>query len=186
MLPATVALFGAEFANVQPHSGAQANSAVLHALMSPGERLLGLTWPTVVTRRRQRLELPRLRMLLRRRPGDTLIDMDAVRATALKFRPKVIIAGYLPAGARLRRSGRSPTRSGPSCQDGASAGLVAAAPVAGAARGCGVHRTAYKTLGGGRPAGSSVSSSTPRRSTRRCFLQQGVRFMHVIAGQGGR
>jgi glycine hydroxymethyltransferase len=36
------ALFGAEFANVQPHSGAQANAAVLHALMSPGEHLLGL------------------------------------------------------------------------------------------------------------------------------------------------
>src|SRR5579884_3762785 len=36
------ALFGADFANVQPHSGAQANAAVLHALMSPGEHLLGL------------------------------------------------------------------------------------------------------------------------------------------------
>jgi len=36
------ALFDAEFANVQPHSGAQANAAVLTALMSPGERLLGL------------------------------------------------------------------------------------------------------------------------------------------------
>src|SRR5690625_2028267 len=35
-------LFGAEHANVQPHSGAQANAAVLHALMSPGEKLLGL------------------------------------------------------------------------------------------------------------------------------------------------
>src|SRR6202165_1445173 len=36
------ALFGADFANVQPHSGAQANAAVLAALMTPGERLLGL------------------------------------------------------------------------------------------------------------------------------------------------
>src|SRR6187402_1942504 len=35
-------LFGAEFANVQPHSGAQANAAVLMALMNPGEKLLGL------------------------------------------------------------------------------------------------------------------------------------------------
>ncbi|MET9211725.1 serine hydroxymethyltransferase, partial [Nocardia sp. NPDC003269] len=35
-------LFGAEFANVQPHSGAQANAAVLMALMNPGETLLGL------------------------------------------------------------------------------------------------------------------------------------------------
>jgi glycine/serine hydroxymethyltransferase len=36
------ALFRAEFANVRPHSGAQANAAVLVALMTPGERLLGL------------------------------------------------------------------------------------------------------------------------------------------------
>ncbi|NLG54256.1 MAG: serine hydroxymethyltransferase, partial [Rhodococcus sp.] len=35
-------LFGAEFANVQPHSGAQANAAVLMSLMSPGEKILGL------------------------------------------------------------------------------------------------------------------------------------------------
>ena len=35
-------LFGAEFANVQPHSGAQANAAVLMALMEPGQSLLGL------------------------------------------------------------------------------------------------------------------------------------------------
>ncbi|RZK94054.1 MAG: serine hydroxymethyltransferase, partial [Rhodococcus sp. (in: high G+C Gram-positive bacteria)] len=35
-------LFGADFANVQPHSGAQANAAVLMALMNPGEKLLGL------------------------------------------------------------------------------------------------------------------------------------------------
>src|ERR1700731_3675681 len=35
-------LFGAEFAKVQPHSGAQANAAVLMALMEPGDKLLGL------------------------------------------------------------------------------------------------------------------------------------------------
>ena len=36
------ALFGAEHANVQPHAGAQANNAVYHALMTPGDTLLGL------------------------------------------------------------------------------------------------------------------------------------------------
>lgn len=42
------ALFGADFANVQPHSGAQANAAVLHALMSPGSACWVSTWPTAV------------------------------------------------------------------------------------------------------------------------------------------
>ena len=37
------ALFGAEFANVQPHSGAQANAAVMHALLKPGDTILGLS-----------------------------------------------------------------------------------------------------------------------------------------------
>ena len=37
------ALFGAEYANVQPHSGAQANAAVLHALIKPGDTIMGLS-----------------------------------------------------------------------------------------------------------------------------------------------
>ncbi|HEY9357716.1 MAG TPA: serine hydroxymethyltransferase, partial [Arthrobacter sp.] len=36
------ALFGAEFANVQPHSGAQANASVMHALIKPGDTIMGL------------------------------------------------------------------------------------------------------------------------------------------------
>ena len=36
------ALFGAEHANVQPHSGAQANTAVYHALLDPGDTMMGL------------------------------------------------------------------------------------------------------------------------------------------------
>ncbi|MFC2267090.1 MAG: hypothetical protein ACFNKK_04815, partial [Peptidiphaga sp.] len=36
------ALFGADYANVQPHSGAQANAAIFHALVSPGETVMGL------------------------------------------------------------------------------------------------------------------------------------------------
>ena len=36
-------LFGAEYANVQPHSGAQANAAVLHALIKPGDTIMGLS-----------------------------------------------------------------------------------------------------------------------------------------------
>ena len=36
-------LFGAEHANVQPHSGAQANNAVMHALLNPGDTIMGLS-----------------------------------------------------------------------------------------------------------------------------------------------
>ncbi len=36
------ALFGAEYANVQPHSGAQANASVMHALIRPGDTIMGL------------------------------------------------------------------------------------------------------------------------------------------------
>ena len=42
-------LFGAQHANVQPHAGAQANNAVFHAMMSPGDRIMGLTSPTAAT-----------------------------------------------------------------------------------------------------------------------------------------
>ncbi len=37
------ALFGAEHANVQPHAGAQANTAVYHALLQPGDTIMGLS-----------------------------------------------------------------------------------------------------------------------------------------------
>ncbi|HEY0318231.1 MAG TPA: serine hydroxymethyltransferase, partial [Solirubrobacterales bacterium] len=39
------ALFGAEHANVQPHAGAQANAAVYHALLQPGDTIMGLSLP---------------------------------------------------------------------------------------------------------------------------------------------
>jgi len=91
------ALFGCSFANVQPHSGAQANQAVFLALLQPGDVFMGMDlaagghlthgspanysgkWfkPVPYTVRRQ----------------DQIIDYDALAETALRERPKLIIAG---------------------------------------------------------------------------------------------
>src|SRR6201996_7481054 len=92
------ALFGADFANVQPHSGAQANAAVLHALMSPGERLLGLDLANG-GHLTHGMKLNFSGKLYENGfygvdPTTHLIDMDAVRAQAREFRPKVIVAGW--------------------------------------------------------------------------------------------
>ncbi|MGB8404465.1 MAG: serine hydroxymethyltransferase [Mycobacterium sp.] len=92
------ALFGAEFANVQPHSGAQANAAVMHALIKPGDTILGLS-----------LDCGRhlthgMRINFSGKlynvaaygvsKEDYLIDMDQVADAARENRPKLIIAGW--------------------------------------------------------------------------------------------
>jgi glycine hydroxymethyltransferase len=91
-------LFGAEYANVQPHSGAQANNAVFMALLDPGDRILGLALdhgghlthgmklnvsgtlydPAAYHVRRE----------------DYLVDMEEVERLANEHKPKLIIAGW--------------------------------------------------------------------------------------------
>jgi glycine hydroxymethyltransferase len=92
------ALFGAEFANVQPHSGAQANAAVLAALMTPGERLLGLDLANG-GHLTHGMKLNFSGKVYESGcygvdPVSGRIDMDAVRAKARQFRPRVLIAGW--------------------------------------------------------------------------------------------
>ncbi|MFQ8433806.1 serine hydroxymethyltransferase [Amaricoccus sp. W119] len=90
-------LFGAGFANVQPHSGAQANQAVFLALLQPGDRIMGmnlahgghLTHGSPVTMSGKWFDVVSYEV----RAQDQLIDMDAVRARALETKPKLIIAG---------------------------------------------------------------------------------------------
>ncbi|MGE0216518.1 serine hydroxymethyltransferase [Mycolicibacterium sp.] len=92
------ALFDAEFANVQPHSGAQANAAVMHALISPGDTILGLSLDCGghLTHGMRLNFSGRLYTVAAYgvSKDDHLIDMDEVAAAAREHRPKLIIAGW--------------------------------------------------------------------------------------------
>jgi glycine hydroxymethyltransferase len=90
-------LFRCSFANVQPHSGAQANGSVLLALMKPGETLLGMSLdagghlthgakPTLSGKWFKAIQYGV-------RPHDGLIDFEQVADLAREHRPKLIIAG---------------------------------------------------------------------------------------------
>ena len=91
------ALFGAEHANVQPHSGAQANTAVYFALCNPGDTIMGmnlshgghLTHGSPVN-----LSGKYFNFVPYGVSEDTeVIDYDEVRRVALECRPKLIVAG---------------------------------------------------------------------------------------------
>ena len=90
-------LFGAEHANVQPHSGAQANTAVYHALLQPGDTLMGLELAhgDHLTHGMRINVSGRLYTIAPYQVDrDTsLIDMDEVQRMAEERRPKMILAG---------------------------------------------------------------------------------------------
>jgi glycine hydroxymethyltransferase len=104
-------LFGARFANVQPHSGAQANTAVMLALLQPGDTVLGMSLsagghlthgakPALSGKWFNAVQYGV-------RPDDGRIDYDEVLRLALQHRPKLIIAGFsayprIVDGARFR------------------------------------------------------------------------------------
>ena len=91
-------LFGANFANVQPHSGATANAAVLHAIARPGDTILGLSLDQGghLTHGMKINFSGRLFDIVAYGvdPETSLIDMDEVRRLAVEHKPKVIIAGW--------------------------------------------------------------------------------------------
>ena len=90
-------LFGADYANVQPHSGAQANQAVFLALLQPGDRIMGLslahgghlTHGSPVTMSGKWFDVVSYEV----DDESHLIDMDKLREKALETRPKLIVAG---------------------------------------------------------------------------------------------
>lgn len=91
-------LFGSAYANVQPHSGASANAAVLAAIAEPGDRILGLelahgghlTHGMKLNFSGKLYEAHAYGV----DPDTFLVDMDVVRAKALEVKPKVLIAGW--------------------------------------------------------------------------------------------
>ncbi|WP_281825358.1 serine hydroxymethyltransferase [Jannaschia rubra] len=90
-------LFGAEYVNVQPHSGAQANQAVFLALLKPGDKIMGmslahgghLTHGSPVTMSGKWFDVVSYEV----EEDSHLIDMEKAREIALAERPKLIIAG---------------------------------------------------------------------------------------------
>jgi glycine hydroxymethyltransferase len=91
-------LFGAEHANVQPHSGATANAAAMHAFIRGGDGILGLelahgghlTHGMKINFSGRMYDVSSYGV----DPQTFRVDMDVVRATALQARPKLIIAGW--------------------------------------------------------------------------------------------
>ena len=91
-------LFGADYANVQPHSGSQANAAVYHALVSPGDTVMGmdlgagghLTHGSPANFSGKLFNIVSYGL----DPDTGLIDYDEVQALATEHKPKMIIAGF--------------------------------------------------------------------------------------------
>ncbi|MBE0485987.1 serine hydroxymethyltransferase [Marinobacter sp.] len=91
-------LFGAAYANVQPHSGSQANSAVFMALLKPGDTVLGmslahgghLTHGASVNFSGKIYHAVQYGL----NPETGLIDYDEIEALAVEHKPKMIIAGF--------------------------------------------------------------------------------------------
>ncbi|WP_159843186.1 serine hydroxymethyltransferase [Nocardia sp. CY41] len=186
-------LFGAEFANVQPHSGAQANAAVLMSLMDPGDKLLGLdlahgghlTHGMRLNFSGKLYEVHSYGVS----KEDHRVDMDEVRDIALRARPKVIVAGW---SAYPRHQDFAAFRS-IADEVGAYlwvdmahfAGLVAAglhpSPVPHADV---VSSTVHKTLGGPRSGLILAKQEYAKKLNSSVFPgQQGGPLMHAIAAK---
>ncbi|MCC8928681.1 serine hydroxymethyltransferase [Rhodococcus sp. BGS-1C] len=186
-------LFGAEFANVQPHAGAQANAAVLMALINPGDKIMGLdlahgghlTHGMKLNFSGKLYEVESYGVS----KEDHRIDMDEVRKQAVQAKPQVLIAGW---SAYPRHQDFEAFRS-IADEVGALlwvdmahfAGLVAAgvhpSPVPYADV---VSTTVHKTLGGPRSGMILAKKEWAKKLNSAVFPgQQGGPLMHAIAAK---
>jgi len=187
-------LFGAEYANVQPHSGATANAAVLHALINPGQKIMGLslahgghlTHGMKLNFSGKLYEVAAYGL----DEQSHRIEMEQVRAQALAERPDVIIAGWsaYPRHLDFEAFREIADEVGAKLWTDMAhfAGLVAAnlhpSPVPHSDV---VSTTVHKTLGGPR-SGLIVSRDTELAKKLNSAVfpgQQGGPLMHVIAAK---
>ena len=187
-------LFGAAYANVQPHSGATANAAVLHAIATKGDTILGLELAHGghLTHGMKLNFSGRLynAVAYGLDPETFLVEMNVVRDLALEHKPQVLIAGWSAYSRHLDFAAFREIAD----EVGAKlwvdmahfAGLVAAgvhpSPVPYADV---VSTTVHKTLGGPR-SGLILSRDEElgKKLNSAVFPgQQGGPLMHVIAGK---
>ena len=90
-------LFGADYANVQPHSGSQANQAVYFALLNPGDTILGMSLAHgghLTHGAKVNISGKLLNAIQYGVDDQGLIDYDEVERLALEHKPKMVVAGF--------------------------------------------------------------------------------------------
>jgi glycine hydroxymethyltransferase len=187
------ALFGSDHANVQPHAGAQANTAVYHALLAPGDTLMGLelSHGGHLTHGMKINVSGRLYNIVAYHVDreTSLIDMDEAERLAHEHKPKMIVAGWSAYPRQLdfeRFRAIADSVGAYLMVDMAHfAGLVAA----------GLHpspipyadvttTTIHKTIGGGRGGMILCREEYAKKIDSAVFPgQQGGPLEHIIAGK---
>jgi glycine hydroxymethyltransferase len=97
-------LFGAEYANVQPHSGSQANQAVYMAMLKPGDTILGMSLAHgghLTHGASVNLSGKLYHAIAYGLGADEAIDYDQVRSLALEHKPRMIVAGASAYALRM-------------------------------------------------------------------------------------
>ncbi|MGI8659509.1 MAG: serine hydroxymethyltransferase [Thermoleophilaceae bacterium] len=186
-------LFGAEHVNVQPHAGAQANAAVYHALLRPGDRILGMALDHGghLSHGMKANFSGRLFDIVAYGVGehDSRIDMEALRRLAEETKPKLVIAGWsaYPRELDFARFREIADSVGALLMVDMAhfAGLVAAgvhaSPIPHADV---VTTTVHKTLGGPRSGMIMCRSQHAKKIDSAVFPgQQGGPLMHAVAAK---
>ncbi len=186
-------LFGAEHVNVQPHAGAQANATAYHALLEPGDRILGmkLDHGGHLTHGMKSNFSGRLYDIVAYgvRREDSRLDMDELQRLAEECRPKLLLAGWsaYPRQLDFERFREIADSVGALLMVDMAhfAGLVAAGehpnPVPHADV---VTTTVHKTLGGPRSGMILCREQYAKKIDSALFPgQQGGPLMHVVAAK---